>query len=88
LLMHSQSQINHQGIQLRPMNHYFWLAFFFLCVASLREILYVDHFAGSCGFVYVYLGQNLALLSPVSISWVSESKNYKRENTGAGHIFY
>ena len=35
----------------------------------------------------LYLGQNYAWLSPVSTYEVLESKNYKHENTGAGHIF-
>jgi hypothetical protein len=30
-----------------------WLAFCFLCIASLGEILYLDNISGSCGFVYV-----------------------------------
>jgi hypothetical protein len=33
---------------------------FVLCVASLGEILYLDHFSGSCGFVYALFWSNHA----------------------------
>jgi hypothetical protein len=58
-----------------------------VCAASLGEILYLDHFSGSCGFVYAYLGQNHGLLSPAFTDLVFESTNYEHENTGTGHNF-
>jgi|AntAceMinimDraft_5_1070358.scaffolds.fasta_scaffold59034_2 hypothetical protein len=36
---------------------------FVLCVASLGEILYLDHFSGSCGFVYALFRSKSCLMS-------------------------
>jgi hypothetical protein len=58
-----------------------------VCVASLGEILYLDFFFGSYGFVYIFLGQNHASESPTPTNKVLESANYKHENTGADHNF-
>ena len=60
---------------------------FFLCVASLGEILYLSHLLVPAALFMVYLGRNHDLLSPVSTSEVFESKNYKHKNAGAGHNF-
>jgi hypothetical protein len=60
---------------------------FVLCVASLGEILYLDHFLVAAALFMIYLGQNHAWLSPVSTSRVIESTNYKNEKNGAGHNF-
>jgi hypothetical protein len=58
-----------------------------LCVASLGEILYLDHFLVAAALFMLYSGQKHAWLSPVSTNSVLESTNYKRENTGDGHNF-